>query len=180
MEDKYVNKNKSTYIYLLLSNKWLLLHEIKNSTQSKIYHYFITHIKRVDCIIIGIHYLYRNMIYSLYPCAKIIINKQEIICFYENILGIQTKAYEEAAITSFPTVKEEQLEKSDNIEHFIYYFYEQEYKKQAIKLYENWQLIIPLNDKKIYKILRTIECFYEEILNYFEYKNIIKEATEFI
>ncbi len=174
MEDKYVSKKKSTYIYLLSNHKWLLLHEIKDSTHSKIYHYFITHIKNVDYIVIGLHYLYRSMIYSLYPYAKVIINKQEIIYFYENILGIQRKAYEEAAITSLPTIKEDQLDKNSNIEFFIYCFYEQENKIQANKLYEEWQLNIPLNDKKIYKILRTIEGFYKEIFNYFEYKNIIK------
>lgn len=178
IEDKYMNKTKSTYIYLLLNNNWLLLDEIKNSTIKKVWDYFINHIKNLDCVIISLNYIYRNMIYSIYPYAKVIIDRKEIICFYESVLGIGHKAYEEAAITFHSMSKDDNLYRNNSIEQFIYHFYDQEYKKQAINLYEQWQLIIPLNDKKIYKILRTIECFYDEILNYFEYKKIIKEDIE--
>ncbi len=175
MEDKYVSKAKSTYIYLLGSSNWLLLHEIKNSTFSKVYDYLTTHVKSLDYMIMSINYLYRNMIYTLFPCAKVVISKKEMINFYESVLGIGHKVYEEAAIT-FHYMSQE--EKPHYLENFIYHFYEQEDKYQALRLYEEWQTNIPLNNKNIYKILRTIECFSEEIFNYFDYKDLIGEVAE--
>lgn len=121
---------------------------------------------RLDYAIIDLNQIYRNSFYYLYPDIQVIIDKKAIIRVFNQIVCLQTQAYEEAAVLLDPKVKIWDF--MEVYGGFIHDFYRQSSKQDAIAYYEKWQTNRPLTHKDIDRFISIMEFYYDEIMNYFE------------
>lgn len=169
MEDICIYVHNS-HIYKL--GEQHILDILPNTKQSTLY----THIEaigaqyNIDMAIIGFHQPLRNTIYSLFPCVDIIIHPQYVIQMIEKQIGCtDCEAYLDWEIA----VGLEEgigLKKSELLSEIMY---TSKTKKEAIERYIEWQIQAPLNIKWYHHIIRTIDFYYDEVFNYFDFKDIV-------
>lgn len=141
---------------------------IASTRQEDFYYFLVNNPLLIDYVIIGLNQPYRNTLYALYPGAKICINPQVIQRVFDEVLGIDYHFYEEVAAAG-------ELECNDismMTQKFIYDFYKQTSKEDARRLYRDWVSEMPLGIPWLYRLIRIMEFYMEEILVYFELKNI--------
>lgn len=130
----------------------------------------------LDYAIIKLNRIDRNALYYFMPDIKIIIDPNEIIHLFKNQINIEMQGYEEIAATELDkTMSALNIGK----ESFISAFYNMQQKNEAVHFYELWQRDIPLNDKKLGRIVRVMEFYFDEIVGYFDAPDCIKALRRF-
>lgn len=145
-------------------------------SQRELYAFLKTLDITIDAAIISLHQPYRNTLYALFPKICITIFKLEVVGLFDEALQEDELWYSEIAAS---TETEEDINLSKQLVNFINYFYDCGNKKEATKWYETWQAYIPLNNKKVYRLVRIMEFYNEEILNYFEVEEVLKKSKAF-
>ena len=156
-------------IYQMINHNWHFDKRIKVRNCTDLFEQLQTIPFPLDYAIIKLNKLYRNTLYYCFPQIKIIIDKPEVMTCFNRLLHQEKQAYEEVAATIEQGMMEEALKR--DIGCFIKGFYARASKAEAIEFYELWQSDMPLNDKKISRLIRTMEFYLDEILNYFDISN---------
>lgn len=105
----------------------------------------------------------RNAVYSVFPKATIIINPQDVSQMIQTYLEAD------------PRIKDGQDEIAATVEdqNLAQGIYMNQSKTQAIDYYRQWQGDVPLGITCFQNIITTIDFYYEEVFNYFEFTNIL-------
>lgn len=118
--------------------------------------------------IIYLETLYRNTLYYLYPNIKIGIHEKAVRRYVSILLDITPEAFEEVAVSVEFDKSCLELE----LLCFIDQFYSFKAKGDALFSYAKWQYERPMNERKLTKFIRMMEFYMDEILNYFDLRNI--------
>ncbi len=161
-----IEKLDDLWIYEFHSNKWQLTQIIKIRTKKHLSVQLRNIACRLDYAVIEMSQPYRNTFYYLYPDIKIIINKSELVSLFHTTIEERTEVFDEAAAAVENASIYNRLNRDWH--YFIEEFYKMPSKEEAIKLYELWQTYVPLNNKKISRFIRTMEFYFDEIMNYFD------------
>lgn len=129
---------------------------------------------KVDIAILDLYRPYIDLFYTLYPEVLVCVSPYTIKRLFEQgRINTEEKTYfieEVAATIDYPAAKPDE---SNILEAFITLFYGSKNQDEALALYELWQTYIPLNVPKVYRLVRTIEFYKNEIFNYFELKKAL-------
>ncbi|MHC1747785.1 MAG: hypothetical protein AB9856_05245 [Cellulosilyticaceae bacterium] len=145
-------------------------------SQRALYDFFKTLATTIDAAIISFHQPYRNTLYAIFPNIRITIFKSEVISLFDTTLQDEEGWYSEIAASSEDI---DDPDSSNQLTNFINYFYACSSRDEALRCYETWQAYIPLNNKKIYRLVRIMEFYNEEILNYFQLQLTLKNSKAF-
>lgn len=159
-----IDSPKETIIYNLTRNK--LCTRIASTRQEDFYNFLIRKPLDIDYAIIGLNQPYRNTLYALHPHVKICISPHIIQSVFDEVLGIDYCFYEEVAVTG----EVEYQDISISTQKFIHDFYKQTNKQDALILYRTWVSEMPMGITWLYRLIRIMEFYMEEILIYFELK----------
>lgn len=157
-----IDSIRQTIVYDLTKHK--LYTRLPSTRQDDFYTFLKTYHLPIDYAIIEFNQPYRNTLYALYPEIKICISKRAVQELFLQTTQIGEELYEEVAVTA------EELEEDFYLytHSFIQAFYKQDSKEEAIKLYHEWTSRMPLGVPYLYRLIRIIEFYKEEILNYFD------------
>lgn len=163
--DKTLSK---TSVYDLMNEQQI---ECLNTNKvEEVVKYLKKEVKPIDYLLIPLNRPYRDACYGIGRTVKLVITEDEIRQFLECIFGQSFVAYmEEAAVSVM-----EASHMGNDLTAFFIYFYQAKTREEAEKIYNSWQEFIPTDDVLFYKILRTLESYRIEILNYFEVKPYLK------
>lgn len=165
------------HIYQFINNNWQLDETIKVKHQKYLFELMQGKHIKLDYAIIKLNQPYRNILYHLYPQIKIIIDRHEITALFSTIMREEPDAYEEAAASIEHRYHTDYFK--GDIRYFVYDFYHMKSKAEATAFYELWQNYIPINDKRIGRLVRVMEFYFDEIINYFDVnRGIIRLFTE--
>lgn len=123
----------------------------------------------IEIAMMGFNHPLRNAVYIIFPKATVIINPLDVEKMISHYLGkeqIISSALEEVAAG----IEDQPLE---NCQVGCQFMYDQKTKKEAMHYYRQWQGDVPLGIKSFYHVIKTIDYYYEEIFNYFEFKDIL-------
>lgn len=110
---------------------------------------------------------YRNVLYSIYPKIRLVIDDERLrALFLEVEEEIEGGAYEaEVAATQVDLEADQEVWLMPS--SFITQFYAARCREDALSLYHWWQINIPIKQPGLYRYIRVIEYFDQEIFNYF-------------
>lgn len=161
-----IDSPRETIVYNLTCNR---MHaRIASTRQEDFYYFLVNNPLLIDYVIIGLNQPYRNTLYALYPGAKICIRPHSIQDVFGEVLGIDDQFYEEVAVTGAGVCNDIFI----MTHKFIHDFYKQTNKQNALDLYREWVSEMPLGIPWLYRLIRIMEFYMEEILMYFELKDI--------
>ncbi len=168
--DVYFNNG---YIYSL--EDLSILGELPKRNTMSLYDYFeiMKEEYNIRFAIMGFNHSLRNAIYSVFPNVSIIISPTDVIQMINSFIGCcepDNVSEEEIAAG----VGDSTLIIHETACQGIYYNHT---KKEAINYYRQWQGDVPLGTQSFHNVIRTIDFYYEEVFNYFEFKNIFADKT---
>lgn len=135
------------------------------------YHWLKFYEVPVPYIFVPFNEAYCEIIYILKPKTLLVISKEEVYSFFGFFLGTDVTDFMEEAAATFE-VEDKYLGNYD-LNHFLARFYDAHSKEEALKIYNEWQEFIPLNDEGLCKILEVLEYYLDEILNYFTLDRVL-------
>lgn len=135
------------------------------------YHWLKFYEAPVDYILVPFAEAYCEIIYILKPKALMIISKEELYKFLRCFLGADSIDFMEEAAATFERSDGEKG--SCDLGDFLARFYEANSKEEALRIYNQWQELIPLNNEALYRILEVMEYYLDEILNYFTLEAVL-------
>lgn len=160
--DVYIYNNK---IYNIDDN--LLIKDLTELDRTNLYKYFIKFKEKynydINLAIIDFNHEVRNALYSVYPDVMIIIHPSNVIKMANKYLD--NDQY-------LGAVQEELAAGLEIDSHNIYMFNS---KLEATAYYKEWQGYVPLGIQGFHDLILTIDYYYEEIFNYFDFKDIINK-----
>jgi len=127
----------------------------------------------IQVAIINFNQPLREIIYSLFPKAIIIINPRDVLEMMNSYLGDDGITLEESKDEEVAVALEEDwlLAFKNPIScQSIYSCYT---KKEAMFYYRKWQSYVPLGVKSFHHVIRKIDFYYVEVFNYFDFKSIL-------
>lgn len=118
--------------------------------------------------LIDLNSTYQRVLYELYPSILLIIKPQALkaLVFEAHLERCHQLACDEVAIgeeQSFQSVL-------NSPEQFLNSFYNSPTREIALLIYNKWQYERVLNDPVSNKLIRMMNFYLEEILNYFDFK----------
>lgn len=132
----------------------------------------------IKLAIISFNQPLREIVYSLFPGAMIIINPKDVLDMMNSHLGdvattLKGDKGEEVAVT----LEEDRLFAFENpiTCQSIYSCYT---KQEAMFYYRKWQSHVPLGIKSFHHVIRKIDFYYDEVFNYFDFKNFVIKLRE--
>lgn len=160
------------YLYNLADMS--ILDTFPNRQQGTLYKHLEILKKRylIKFAIISFNQPLREIIYSLFPGVMIIINPRDVLDMMNFYLGeggtpLEGDKDEEVAAA----LEEDRLLAFENPIscQSIYSCYT---KEEAMFYYRKWQSHVPLGIKPFHHVIRKIDFYYDEVFNYFVFKNI--------
>ncbi len=124
----------------------------------------------IEMAVMGLNHPLRNALYTVFPDVMVIINPQDVQAMIEGYL-ITTQSLGEAQ-GEMAAAMEDHVGAPKEIG--CQGIYDHATKQEAISYYKQWQGDVPLGVKSFYHIISTMDYYYEEIFNYFDFPNIIR------
>lgn len=155
-------------VYKQIGDRWQYETHFKVENALKFYTWIKDYHFDFKYAIIHLETLYRNTLYYLYPNIKIAVDESAMRYYVRQLLETTPETLEEIAVSM------EAQETCLEIEllSFIEGFYCLQNKEEAMRSYAKWQYERPLNNNKLSKFERVMEFYLDEILNYFDLRNI--------
>ncbi len=147
-----------------------ILGEIPKEDEIDIYKHLdsIKEIYNLKLVIMDFNQPLRNGLYSIFPGIIIIIHPRYVIGMINNYLnpieGINDRQGEIAAAVDNHQLTIHELGCQD--------MYTSTSKEGAMNYYRQWQGDVPLGIDSFHNIITKIDYYYEEVFNYFDFKNI--------
>ena len=157
---------KQTVVYDLMRNK--LCSILPSTKQEVLYHYLLKYPDSIDYAIIELKQPYRNTLYALFPNIKVSIHRQSVEKLFTHTLGMYSTSYEEVAATQVVECQDEVID----VQQFVKAFYSYHTKEEALAYYHKWVSEVPLGINEVYRLIRIMEFYLDEILAYFELKQL--------
>lgn len=155
-------------IYEQIGNKWQYKTSFKVENALKFYTCMQHYNFDFKYAIIYLETLYRNTLYYLYPGIKIAVHEKAVRNYVRKLLDITPETFEEVAVSMEYGKTCLEIE----LLCFIDMFYSFKDKEDALFSYAKWQYERPLNKEKLSKFVRMMEFYLDEILNYFDLRNL--------
>ncbi|NLI89040.1 MAG: transposase [Epulopiscium sp.] len=160
--DVYIYNNK---VYRLDQNHFIS--DLPDLDKDELYKYFIKFKEEynynINLAIIGFNHEVRNALYSVYPDIIIIIHPSNVIRMVDKYLE------------NDQCFKSAQEELAASLEIGYYNIYTFNSRLEAASYYKEWQEYVPLGIQKLNDLILTIDYYYEEIFNYFDFRDIINK-----
>ncbi|MGL4738843.1 MAG: hypothetical protein ACRCW2_15420 [Cellulosilyticaceae bacterium] len=139
---------------------------IDSLKQMALYQFLTIHRWEIEEAVIPPVGSYRNALRTLYPRARVLIDPDALRAVFgdENDYVIFSAYEAEVAATHLCELEEEWFLSPSE---FITQFYRAKCLEDARSLYDWWQINIPIQQPKLYRYIRLIEYFDQEIFNYF-------------
>ena len=116
----------------------------------------------IKIAIMGLDHPLRNTVYCVFPKAIIIISPEDVSKMIDHFLG-EDQEFKEGEDEIAATVEGQDLAQG---------IYMKQSKSEAINYYRQWQGNVPLGIHCFQNIITTIDYYYEEVFNYFEFQTI--------
>ncbi len=124
----------------------------------------------IEIAVMGFDHHLRNAVYIIFPKARVIINPLDVEKMINHYLGTN-----QAISTALEELAAGIDDQPEACERGCQSIYDKKTKKEAIDYYRQWQGDVPLGVKSFYDIIRTIDYYYEEVFNYFEFKDALRK-----
>ena len=156
-------------VYKQVGYKWQYETSFKAENALEFYSYIKQHKFDLKYAIIYLDTLERNTLYYEYPHITIAIHEKAIRNYIRKLLDLTPETFEEVAVSLEYGKSCLEIE----LLCFVDLFYSYKDKEDALFSYAKWQYERPLNKEKLSKFIRVMEFYLDEILNYFDLRNII-------
>lgn len=121
--------------------------------------------------LIELNMLYRQLFYTQCPETCIVVKPAALFRIVEKKWPVK-EAIEEIAIG----LERESQGLEMDVLSFVSAFYKEKTKDAAIRLYENWQLALPVRSETVWPFVQLFELYFDEIINYFELRKVYHQV----
>lgn len=125
----------------------------------------------IKVAIINFNQPLREIIYSLFPEAMVIINPADVLKMMNFYLGDDSITLEGDKDQEIAVALEEDWLLAFKNPISCQNIYRCYTKQEAIFYYRRWQSYVPIGIKSFHHVIRKIDFYYTEVFNYFDFKN---------
>lgn len=141
------------------------IHKLTGDSLNDLSSFFICNQTPIDIAMVPLNKPRLDLWRRYHPQAQLVIDPQEVMWFVKRVMGEDLWCYaNEVAATADGVCS---CNHEGDITQFLNELYKARSPEEALERYNAWQDVLPLNCPMTYKVLRMLEFYQVEIMNYF-------------